>query len=750
MSGASRPPRETSWTFRARFSVWLWRTLAFFWVTVVLGVGVNVAANWLTSPDGFPPNTPAGWLDHHLGLVFSLASGLFFLTVIIGLVNQGSATVALPVTSLTTDSQHTVLVEALYKECRKRLSQSLQQMPMISPDFRERTDLTRSTRQMVFGRTPVPAELQLGTGTSIAQIYDHAGLGFLLLGAPGSGKTTLLLELAVELLDRARQDASHPVTVILNLSSWTAARPPLATWLIAQLRLAYGLPTRLSRALLDQDRLVLLLDGLDEVVEARRVACIAAINAFRREHLVPLVVCSRDREYLAQKAHVALPTAVVVQPLGKEQVAEYLKQLGSPAAGLYQMLRDDRGLQGLTTTPLMLHVAIQAYHDEAAENLPGLGSWKERRQQIFNRYTDRMMSERNANWRFTPQQIQNWLVWLARQMATHPQTEFYLESIQPSWLPNGRTRQTYLWASRIVSGLIYGLAGMALVSGIIQLFMDSIDALMFGLVGGLSAGFAGGLRNGRPLEIGLVESLRWSWVRFRQGAILGLVGGLTYGALGGPLVWFTRGGLDGVVLLAILGGVLGLLVGKSLGNWLIGLLSGFLGGLVDGLIGQQLGAVRFGVLFGVAGGLTGAVLFGSLFAASGRPFPDDMRTKPNQGVLSSGRNGLRFGVLVGLFVGPTIGLYGLLIRPQVGLLVGLLLGLGLAVFFACEFGGKAYIDHYLLRLILAPSHVAPWHYGRLLQESVDRILMRRVGGGYSFIHSMFQEYFATQDADSAS
>lgn len=39
-----------------------------------------------------------------------------------------------------------------------------------------------------------------------------------------------------------------------------------------------------------------LLDGLDEMEEDARPDCIAAINTYHREHLRPLVICSRTSE----------------------------------------------------------------------------------------------------------------------------------------------------------------------------------------------------------------------------------------------------------------------------------------------------------------------------------------------------------------------------------------------------------------------------------------------------------------------
>ena len=36
----------------------------------------------------------------------------------------------------------------------------------------------------------------------------------------------------------------------------------------------------------------------------------------------------------------------------------------------------------------------------------------------------------------------------------------------------------------------------------------------------------------------------------------------------------------------------------------------------------------------------------------------------------------------------------------------------------------------------------PWDYARFLDYAVDRLFLRRVGGGYEFIHGTLRDYFA--------
>jgi hypothetical protein len=60
-------------------------------------------------------------------------------------------------------------------------------------------------------------------------------------------------------------------------------------------------------------------------------------------------------------------------------------------------------------------------------------------------------------------------------------------------------------------------------------------------------------------------------------------------------------------------------------------------------------------------------------------------------------------------------------------------------------GGWAVLRHVVLRWVLHRRYVFPWHAQVFLNDATARILVRRVGGGYSFIHRLLLEYFANLD-----
>ena len=81
--------------------------------------------------------------------------------------------------------------------------------------------------------------------------------------------------------------------------------------------------------------------------EARRDECVDAINAYRRAHVVSMVVCSRTVEYESLTGKLHLSGAVVVRPLTQAQIDGYIADLGVHGETLAQMLADDSELRGL-------------------------------------------------------------------------------------------------------------------------------------------------------------------------------------------------------------------------------------------------------------------------------------------------------------------------------------------------------------------------------------------------------------------
>jgi hypothetical protein len=169
--------------------------------------------------------------------------------------------------------------------------------------------------------------------------------------------------------------------------------------------------------------------------------------------------------------------------------------------------------------------------------------------------------------------------------------------------------------------------------------------------------------------------------------------------------------------------------------------SGFVPG-VGGVLGSTFG-VNFGVglagaIAGAAAGILTSVLVAGLVTGgvSSRQLESHERLVPNEGVRRSLRNSMILACISGLVGALAIGL-------TAGLVKGLSAGLAIGLAAGLINGGLACIQHFALRFFLWYAHAIPWKYAQFLDNAVQRTLLRRVGGGYSFVHRLPLDYFAS-------
>jgi hypothetical protein len=640
------------------------------------------------------------------------------------------------------------------------LEHSLHGAALIALGMEGRADAVEHPWDMVL-RHPQHENTALPPETRITDVFDDLGGELLILGAPGSGKTTMLLELARDLIARAMVPLSvspqdePPIPVVFNLSSWADDRKTIADWMVDELNTRYQVPRNMGKAWVDADAVLPLFDGLDEVTENHRPACVAAINHFRTEHgFLPLAVCSRSADYDAlgaQGAKLQLQGAVVLQPLTPEQVDGYLAGLGTELEPARRTLHNDPALLELAQTPLMLSILALAYRGVSAEALAAAITPDERRKRLFDAYTTAMLSRR-GDAPYSAAQTKRWLSNLARGMAAHGHTIFFIEGLQPDWLPNG-WRWLYILAVRtavgVILGVAFGLAGglgaaipIGLGGSLVVGFGRGASAAVAFIIVGVGIGLFGGLGGGslvgifrliyrrlRPSKasaanrapsadaererwaggdsIGVVETLSWSSRKAAKGLLVGLAGGLASGFIGGTVGGMAQTPLTQAAIVIAVG------LGVGLG-----------GGLLGGLVGREIG----------------------------------MRTQPNQGIRRSARNALRVGLVGGLagmlVLGMVFGLAGAFsAEPELRLVTGVGIGAGIGAAFGIAFGiaggmffgGLACVQHLLLRIVLYLSRQMPWNIAGFMDYAVERIFLRKVGGGYIFVHRLLLEYFAALD-----
>lgn len=601
-------------------------------------------------------------------------------------------------------------------------------------------------------RTPTSEE-RLPAGTRIANVFERLNGKVLILGDPGSGKTTTLLDFARDLLDRAEADSQHPIPVVFNLASWSERQPPLVNWLVEELNSKYQVPRRVGTEWVESDALLLLLDGLDEVAADRRDACVQAINAYREEHgFVDMVVCSRIHDYEALTHQLRLNGAIVIQELDDELVHDYLSGLGTDVAMVRDLIARDEQLRQQTHSPLMLSIMVLAYRGVSTETFPDFDTVEAQRKHLFDTYVQRMFEHRiGEEPLYTRQEIIPSLSWLAKQMQENSLSVFHIEGLQPTWLSEKQQQDYFkhvplilgsLWTLWTVITFLFTIGG---IGG-----SKLLSSLLFPLTGVLVGYNYTGNRWNRLLNHTLFG--------FAFGAIAGIIILGTYGIQRAFI--FGAGTAFNLALVYYVVGRLMAAFGYEKNHVRLAEDLKFsrgdikpwagIGGLIAGSIIIIVPRFTFGTdivpAMNFAAGIgIGAVIFclSSLYQSGLTAQTVESREQPNQGIRTSFWNASRLTGLV-LLQFAMIGLLGmrLVIPPSVGRSLGLVVGIAFSSPIWVLFGGYTTVQHVALRRILHRDGLIPLNYARFLDYAASSILLRKVGGGYVFIHRYLLEYFA--------
>ncbi|MEW2623762.1 NACHT domain-containing protein [Streptomyces sp. NPDC048106] len=226
---------------------------------------------------------------------------------------------------------------------------------------------------------PLPLD---GDVAEIDRLYGLVPSGRLvILGEPGAGKSIAALRLGLRLLER--RGPTDRVPVILPLASWDPVETGLWRWAAQRLTTEHpelsaptGFGTVLAEEVAKPERLLLILEGLDEMPAERRAVALRTLNESLDEH-THLVVTSRTDEYrnTVRRADVLSgAAAVTLQPLTVRKLSEYLRTStrrrradGTPQwEPVLGRIRDGddphaRRLRAVLSSPLMLGLALGVY-----------------------------------------------------------------------------------------------------------------------------------------------------------------------------------------------------------------------------------------------------------------------------------------------------------------------------------------------------------------------------------------------------
>lgn len=326
----------------------------------------------------------------------------------------------------------TEVVRAVAADTARILDSALGGIPRIPPCLAERSEPTAPS---VTGIGAVGARAVRRDDGPLAA-FDRSGSSLLLLGVGGSGKTVLLAELCRDLAERALADRTERVPVLVGLAGWTRKQGPLERWLRDTVAARYGLSRGLVDELVDDDGLTLLLDGLDEVQGKDRGECVAQLNKLIAERApLPVAVSCRSAEY-ATTGDMRVRLVAEIQVPDADTAATYLKALRSPTADAVAAVpRHDDAWWELVTSPLILGMIVRiAAHDPSAV-LVGRGSPARRRGQVIDTYVDVMLGRREGRaGGEDPGDARRWLAWLAHSMDKTRLSSLSIDRPPTAWL----------------------------------------------------------------------------------------------------------------------------------------------------------------------------------------------------------------------------------------------------------------------------------------------------------------------------
>ena len=598
----------------------------------------------------------------------------------------------------------------------------------------------------------------LGPG-GLAEVFDNHN-HLLILGDEGSGKSVALEQLALDLIKNFNRSADElpRVPVRFNLAHWRSTDTDLTGWLVGELDKLVRIGRPRCQKYLDEERLVPLLDGLDEVALADRATCVKAIQSYLQDPGGPLVVTCRTKDYeeLGYPLHANLKTDVFLRPVGQESADRYLAEADPE---LPDAVRRDKSLSELAGAPLWLKLMADTYEKAAPDELEKLAAspsqelprhlvsaWAKRRKVQM----EKRKQGQPSSLPYEPDFTFRHLAWLARRMKSQSMKLFRLDLLQPLWLPPA-VRWLYAILTHAATG---GLLALPLA---LSSYPHLLCLLPAGLVAGALAGVvdavAGALTDvvdklsvrrsptgDQPSTEMLERTLRAfvitavSFGAFLQlstcietplvmSLLLGQVFGLVFGTRPGELGKVTRF-LERLKLgWSWKAGLAGALVGAL---WVAGT-----AGLVQLLptpAGPKL-LVGFWVVLGALFAMVGFFLGGGI---------GGLKVSLRERTPSLGEVGKGIGIAAAFTV-PAGLVVGYVVAKGWGLLFGAVSGFVIA---AIRFGGLDLFQLWTTRTLLSVSGRFPRRWVYFLNHAVNSRLLLRSEAGYEFLHDVVRDYFS--------
>jgi len=515
-----------------------------------------------------------------------------------------------------------------------------------------------------------------------------------IVGAPGSGKTVLASRLLLDLLANPSGTTERPqqVPVWVPLTSYypdaglrrrddTAVAKHFGSWLSRQVGKNTRIRPKVVARLMEERRILPILDGLDEMPAKDSMEVIRALNQDKR---VTFVVTSRTADYVdsldGDEGQVIGGRHIELSPLTAAEIAHYITSRYPTVDGVDARWRPvldavkdpEHWIGGFLATPWHLFLMTANFDDGDAAPASLLDEPADQAMRILleGLVPAVVRGDRTARARgWTGPQINAWLSVLARQVNSSGGSRTSFSPLE-TWRLAGR------WPEWVVPGL----------------------TLAVGLVAALLTLVVPGLPWTRPL------------VLLTAAALLTVPTGSSPVVSGGQYLRNLMISSRVLTIWILLGLVFGLVYGAVLAS-AFGPMAMLVGGLVLGLFGALEAGLVIALVFGQWGRLETV-----------------LPLRPSELM----RRGTRFSLFFTAFVVSTCWLaFGMTFGLDLGLVAGLLVG-----------RGNTWV-RYLVGIAWASrQNRCPWRFAVFLDWCLDQGLMRQTGILIEFRHRELLDWCA--------